>query len=84
MSAVRELCGSHRRERESTSSSSDGHQFLSDLPQDSYHEAEDRYLAELTAYSKKQFFKARDLCIFINYGCLVMMRSLLLKQLVSF
>lgn len=29
--------------------------FLSAVPQDAYHKAEDDYLAQLTAYTKKQF-----------------------------
>ena len=63
--AISDLCASHRREKGSTTPSPEaaGLQFLSDLVQGPYHKAEDLYLAELTTFTKKQFFKVRNFII---------------------
>ena len=58
-SAVRDLCGSHRRDQDGKPSSGVLH-LLSDVCQEPYHQAEDAYLAELINYTKKQFFKVRN------------------------
>ncbi len=75
-SAVKDLCGGHRRahqqqqEREgvnghhpsssSSSSSPAALHLLSDVNQDTYHQSEDQYLAQLIDHTKKQFFKVSD------------------------
>ena len=53
-SAVQEVSAFHRGEGgglEATPS------FLSAVSQEPYHSAEDQFLTELTAYTKKQFFQ---------------------------
>ena len=67
-SAVRDLCGSHRRER-GTTSTSDLH-LLSDVSQESYHQSEDGYLLELVNYTKKQFFKVTGTFNFFFFSLL--------------
>ena len=49
-SSVKEVCEFHDGE-----GGQDTPTFLSTISQDEYHKAEDGYLAELTAYTKKQF-----------------------------
>ena len=53
-SGVQELSSFHRGERPQATPS-----FLSTVPQEPYHVAEDRFLSELTAYTKKYFFQVR-------------------------
>ena len=50
---MKEVCAFHRRE--GAGQSQDTPTFLSTIPQDAYHRAEDDYLSQLTAYTKKQF-----------------------------
>ena len=52
-SSVKEVCAFHRGE--GAGQSQDTPTFLSTIPQDAYHRAEDDYLSQLTAYTKKQF-----------------------------
>ncbi len=61
MAAVREVCCFHHREEEEGKSSAPPPRFLSDVSQDSFHQAEDQYLNALTIYTKKQFFKVKGL-----------------------
>lgn len=51
--SVKEVCAFHRGE--GAGQSQDTPTFLSSIPQDAYHRAEDDYLSQLTAYTKKQF-----------------------------
>ena len=50
---MKEVCAFHRGEGEGQSQ--DTPTFLSTIPQDAYHKAEDDYLTQLTTYTKKQF-----------------------------
>ena len=58
MAAVSDLCAFHRREPGDKVQATPP-RFLSEVSQDGFHQAEDKYLSELTAYTKKQFFKVR-------------------------
>lgn len=55
MAAVRDLCAFHRPTEGGKATPSP--KFLFDVSQDSFHQAEDQFLKELTEYTKKQFFK---------------------------
>ena len=50
---MKEVCAFHHGE--GAGQSQDTPTFLSTVSQDTYHKAEDDYLAQLTAYTKKQF-----------------------------
>jgi hypothetical protein len=52
-SSVKEVCAFHRGEGAGQCKNTPT--FLSTIPQDAYHRAEDDYLSQLTAYTKKQF-----------------------------
>ena len=56
---MKEVCAFHRGE--GAGQSQDTPTFLSTVSQDTYHKAEDDYLAQLTAYTKKQFQVGRVL-----------------------
>lgn len=55
-SAVKDVCAFHRGESASTTPS-----FLFTVPQEAYHAAEDSYLTELTAFTRKQFFQVSQI-----------------------
>ena len=55
MAAVRDLCAFHRRQGGTETDVPP--RFLSEISQSEFHHAEGQYLSELTAYTKKQFFK---------------------------
>ena len=57
MLVVKDLCAFHQQIAGKTQATPPI--FLSDVTQDEFHQAEDQYLAELTAFTKKQFFKVK-------------------------
>ena len=66
-SSVQSVCLFHRGE-EADSHFKATPRFLCQLSQDPYHSTEDKYLSELTAYTKKQFFDVR---MFVDFNTCV-------------
>ena len=58
VSSTQDVCSFHRGEGAGSAEATPT--FLHEVPQESYHTAEDQYLAELTTYSKKQFFQVSN------------------------
>ena len=56
-SAVKDVCAFHRGEESASTTPS----FLFTVPQEAYHAAEDSYLTELTAFTRKQFFQVSQI-----------------------
>ena len=56
-SAVKDVCAFHRGEGSASTTPS----FLFTVPQEAYHAAEDSYLTELTAFTRKQFFQVSQI-----------------------
>ena len=56
-SAVKDVCAFHRGEGSASTTPS----FLFTVPQEAYHAAEDNYLTELTAFTRKQFFQVSQI-----------------------
>ena len=50
---MKDICAFHREEGSASTTPS----FLFTVPQEVYHKAEDSYMTELTAFTRKQFFQ---------------------------
>ena len=68
-SSVKEVCEFH--DEKDVERGQNAPAFLSTISQDEYHKSEDVYLAELTAYTKKQF----QVCLHVHLQWVFEMES---------